>query len=221
VAERHLRAEQTEAVDILHRRAAAAPAGVFLLVGRLQQVHVQRHAVFARAIGEPSQRLVGAPMEIGWSELHLDPARIPVAAVKPFEQRDVVIERQLKTLEPSLHRAAQLGRQAGDEVLVPLVDQPVLVAHRVRVGNSHPDILVGADRLLATAIHLIQFSGDTAVQMLDRRDTRRDHLERRIKRVEVKVDVPHHHAGDEPQFERHVRRAELHRRQSDVVVSVD
>ena len=47
VAERHLRAEQTEAVDILHRRAAAAPAGVFLLVGRLQEVHVQRHAVFS------------------------------------------------------------------------------------------------------------------------------------------------------------------------------
>src|SRR5262252_6054074 len=57
--------------------------------------------------------------------------------------------------------------------------------------------------------------------MLDRRDTRRDHLERRVKRVEVKVDVPHHHAGDEPQFERHVRRSELHRRQSDMVMAVD
>ena len=52
-------------------------------------------------------------MEVGRSELHLDPARIAVAAVRPFEQRDVVIERQLKTLEPSLHRAAQVGRQAG------------------------------------------------------------------------------------------------------------
>jgi hypothetical protein len=51
VAERHLRPEQTEAVDILHRRAAAAPAGVFLLVRGLQQVHVQRDIVFARAIG--------------------------------------------------------------------------------------------------------------------------------------------------------------------------
>jgi hypothetical protein len=30
VAERHLWAEQTEAVDVFHRRAAAAPAGVFL-----------------------------------------------------------------------------------------------------------------------------------------------------------------------------------------------
>ena len=57
--------------------------------------------------------------------------------------------------------------------------------------------------------------------MLDRRDTRRDHLERRIKRIEVKVDVAHHHAGDEPQFERHVRRAELHRCQSDMVMTVD
>ena len=67
---------------------------------RIDQQIVQRHAVFARAIGEPSKRLVGAPMEIGRGELHLDPARIAVAAVKPFEQRDVVVERQLKTLEP-------------------------------------------------------------------------------------------------------------------------
>src|SRR5271165_5205933 len=99
-------------------------------------------------IGGPRQRRVGAPMEIGRSELHLDPPRIAVPVVKPFEQRYVVIERQLKTLEPSVHRAAQLGRQAGDEVLVPPVDQPVLVAHRIRVANSYPDILVGADRLV-------------------------------------------------------------------------
>ena len=51
VAERYLRAEQAEAVDVLQRGAAAAPASVFLLVRRLQQVHVQRHLVFARAIG--------------------------------------------------------------------------------------------------------------------------------------------------------------------------
>src|ERR1700731_3721452 len=85
--------EQAEAVDVLHRGAAAPPAGIFLLVRRLQQVHVQRDIVFARAIGEPHQRLVGAPMQVGRSELNLDSARIAVSTVKPFEQRDVVIER--------------------------------------------------------------------------------------------------------------------------------
>ena len=53
VAERHQRPEQAEAVDIVDRAAAAPPAGVLLLVGRLHEVHVQRHTVFARAIGEP------------------------------------------------------------------------------------------------------------------------------------------------------------------------
>jgi hypothetical protein len=47
VAERHLRPEQAEAVDVFHRGAAAAPVNVFLLVRRLKQVHVQRHLVFA------------------------------------------------------------------------------------------------------------------------------------------------------------------------------
>jgi hypothetical protein len=41
--------------------------------------------------------------------LNLDPAVVAVPAVKPLEQRDVVVERQLKTLEPSLHRAAQFS----------------------------------------------------------------------------------------------------------------
>ena len=72
-------------------------------------------------------------MQVGRGEPHLDPARIAVPVIEPFEQLDVVVERQLKTLEPSLRRGAQLRRQAGDEVLVPLVDQPVLVAHRVRI----------------------------------------------------------------------------------------
>ena len=45
VAERHLRAEQAEAVDVLKRRSAAAPARVFLLVGGFHQVHVQRNVV--------------------------------------------------------------------------------------------------------------------------------------------------------------------------------
>src|ERR1700730_6172296 len=99
----------------------------------------KRHIVFARAIGELRQRLIGAPMQVGRSELNLDPAVVAVPAVKPLEQRDVIVERQLKTLEPSLHRAAQFGRQAGDEILVPLVDQPVLVAHRVRDVRSLAD----------------------------------------------------------------------------------
>ena len=41
VPERHARVHQAEAVEILDRGAAAAAAGVFLLVGGLHQVHVQ------------------------------------------------------------------------------------------------------------------------------------------------------------------------------------
>ena len=71
VAERHLRAEQAEAVDILHRRATAASTSVFLLVRRLQEVHVQRHAIFARGVGEPPERFVRAPVQVSRGELIL------------------------------------------------------------------------------------------------------------------------------------------------------
>ena len=70
-------------------------------------------------------------MQVGRSELNLHPALVAIPAVKALEQRDVIVERQLKPLEPALHRAAQVGRQTGDEFVVALIDEPVLVAHRV------------------------------------------------------------------------------------------
>ena len=71
MAERHLPPQQVKATDIFDRGPAAAPTGIFLLVGRHQQVHVQRHAVFARSVGELPQRFIGAPLQIGRSELDL------------------------------------------------------------------------------------------------------------------------------------------------------
>ena len=211
VTKRHLRSEQAKAVDILDRAAAAAPPRVFLLVGRLQQVHVQRHAVFARGVGKPPERVVGAPVQIGRGELDLDPTLVVVPAVQPLEQRDAIIERELEAVVPALRRPAQLGRQAGDKILVALIDEPVLVAHRKGIGDPHPDILVGADRLVGASVDLGELAGNPALQVLHRRDARRDHLEGGIERVEIEVEVARHHAGDKPQLQGHVRRAKLHR----------
>jgi len=58
------------------------------------------------------------------------------------------------------------------------------------------------------------------MQMLHGGDARGDHLEGRIERVEIEIDPPHHQPRREPQLERHVRRAELHRGQPDMVVGV-
>src|SRR5262249_45391242 len=52
-------------------------------------------------------------------------------------------------------------------------------------------------------------------------DARGDHLEGRIERVEIEIDPPRHEPCHEPQLERHVRRAELHWGQPDMVVGVD
>jgi hypothetical protein len=59
------------------------------------------------------------------------------------------------------------------------------------------------------------------VDVLNRGGARADHLERRVERVEIEVEIADHHAGDEPQFERHVGRAELHRCEPDVMMAVD
>ena len=142
-------------------------------------------------------------------------------AVQVFEQRDAVFEGKLQPVVPALHRTTQFGRQAGDELRVILVDQPVLVAHRVAVRHAHADILVGADDFVGARFYFRQVAGRPALQMLHGGDAGGDHLECRIQRVEIRVDVAHHHAGDEPQFQRHVGRAKLHRRQADMVMAVD
>jgi hypothetical protein len=70
---------------------------------------VERHAVFPRSLGEPRERVVGAPVQVRRGELDLDPALVVVAAVKALEQRDAVVERELKAVIPVLHRPAQFG----------------------------------------------------------------------------------------------------------------
>ncbi len=136
-----------EAVDVLQRRAVAAPQGVFLLVGGLDQVHVHGGVVFGRGVGEQRQRLVGAPVQVGRRKLDLHPALVVMLRVERLEHVHRIVEAHLEAVEPALHGALQLRGQAFHELLVSLVDQPVLVAHGVAVADAHADILVGADGL--------------------------------------------------------------------------
>ena len=174
-----------------------------------------------RGFGQPRQRRVRAPVQIGRRQLDLHPALVLVPSVHVLEQRDVVVERELEPVVPALHRSAQFRRQAGDERRIVLIHQPVLVAHRERIRHPHADILVGADHFIGAPVHLGQLARHPAMDVLHRGDARGDHLERRIQRVEIHVQIARHHAGDEPQFQRHVRRAELHRREADMVMAVD
>src|SRR6202035_4590647 len=86
VAESHARAEQVEAIDVFERGAAATAVGVFLLVGGLHQVHVQRGVVLFRCVGEQGQRVVGAPVQVGWRQLDFYPFLVVVFCVQRREQ---------------------------------------------------------------------------------------------------------------------------------------
>ena len=160
-------------------------------------------------------------MQIGRRKLDLHAAFVLVAVVQVFEQRDVIIQRELQAGEPALRGAAQVGWQGSEEIVVTLIDEPVLVAYCETVGDAHADVLVGADHLVGARFDLGEPAGRPAVDVLHRGNSGSDHLEGRIERVEIQVHAAHHHARDEPQFERHVGRAELHRRQADMVVAVD
>ena len=85
---------------IVHRRSAVAAASrIFLLVGRLDEVHVDGNAVFLGAVGEHCQPLVGAPLQVRRRELDLDALLAFVLGAKMVEQRDGLRRRHLKTAE--------------------------------------------------------------------------------------------------------------------------
>ncbi len=188
VAERQARAEQAELLDVVHRRPAAAPEGVLLLVGGLEEVHVERRVVALGRLSQSLERRVRTPVQVRRGELDAGAGLVVVFGMKVAEHRHVVVEPGLEGLEDALHRVLQLGRQTRDELRVGLIDEAVLVAHGVAVGDAHPDVVVGAQHLFGARTHLVQRSGQPAVDVLDRGDPGLDHLERRVERVEVEVD---------------------------------
>jgi hypothetical protein len=58
MAERHVRPQQAQAVQIFHRRAAAAAARIFLLIGGFKQMHMDRRIMALRKLRHRSKRRV-------------------------------------------------------------------------------------------------------------------------------------------------------------------
>src|SRR5580693_3376086 len=120
-----------------------------------------------------------------------------------------------------LHCRTHLGRQACRELLVILVDEPVLIAQREGIRHPHADVLVGPDQLASTGLDRSEPARKPAVQVLHGGDPGRDHLKGGIEGIEIKIDMPGHQPRYEPQLERHVGRTVLHRGQADMMMTVD
>ena len=160
-------------------------------------------------------------MQVRRRELNLDALLVVMLGVQMLEQGDRVSGRKLKAAEMLGQQRPDVSREALEELLVGLIDQVVLVAQREAIRHPHADIFVGADDRFRALFDLRQRAGHPAVNMLHRGDARGDHLERRIERIEIEIEVSGDQTGGEPQFERHVGRAELDRRQADMMVAVD
>ena len=137
------------------------------------------------------------------------------------EDRDLVDKRHREAREIPAHVRLQLGRQPRDEIAIGAVNEPVLVAQRGGVRGAHADIAIGTDHRMRRREHLSRRSRHAAVEVLHRGHAARNHLERGIERIEIEIHIAKPEPAGEPQLERMVGRAELERRQSDMVVGVD
>ena len=160
-------------------------------------------------------------MKVGRGQLDLGPRLLLMPREQRLEQVEIIFQRQLTAGEPITRRAPQLRGEADHEGLVGLIDEPVLVADREAIRYPHADIVIGPQHLLGSCFDLRQRARDPAVDVLHSRDAGPDHLEGRIERIEVEIEIARHHPGDEPQLQRHVGRSELKWRQPDMMVSVD
>ena len=71
VAQRQMRPEHPKPIKMLDRGRASAAQRIFLLVGRLKEMHVHRHPGPARLLGDGEQLVVRDPVQIGGAELDL------------------------------------------------------------------------------------------------------------------------------------------------------
>ena len=184
-------------------------------------MHVQRHVVAGGRLGQPFQRVIAAPVQIGRRQLDPGPRLARMLLAERVEHLEELVERHGLGGEMLGHRRLQLRREAAHELGVVLVDQPVLVTDREGVGHAHADGLVGPQHLVGAVQQGRQPAGDPAVQVLDRGDPGLDHLERRVEGVEIGIDPPRAEPTGEPQLERIVGRAQLQRGQTDMVVAID
>ena len=118
-----------------------------------------------------------------------------VAAEQLVEDGDLIVERHGEALKVGAHRRPQLVRQARDEILIGLVDEPVLVAQRHRIGGAHADVAIGGRSPSRPRRAPRRRPRRAAVQVLHRGDAARDHLERGEQRVGVEIDVAQRRAG--------------------------
>ena len=205
MAERHVRAEHAHGFEIAHRRRARAAVRVLLLIRRFEQMHVHTGAVLHRMVLQRSEGLVRAPVQVGRRELDAHAVAAVPALPQVDEQTQVVLDGNRLGLEPLPELGRECRRQALQERLVGLVDEPALIPEGVRVRDAHANVFVGLEDLLGDRQDAGDWRHPQAVKVLHRRDAGFEHLEGGIQRVEVRIDVPGGHATREPQLERMVR----------------
>ncbi len=166
-------------------------------------------------------RRCSSPVQVGGRDLNADAVTLTMARQQFVEDRDLVGERHGEALEEGSGRRTQLLGQAGDEILVGLVDEPVLVAQGHRIGGAHADVAIGADDLLGGGENVGRRSRRATVEVLHGGDAALDHLEGGEQRVGIEIDIAQRDAAGEPEFQRVVGRAELQRRRADMVMRVD
>ena len=102
MAQGQARHQKAEAVDVVERGPATAAARVFLLVGGLDDVHVHRRFTARREIGKHLEGGIRAAVQVGGSQLDLDPLLVVVLGMEMLERSAVICQAQRKTGEMTL-----------------------------------------------------------------------------------------------------------------------
>ena len=215
-----LGAEKAEVREMGQRRLAPVSRAVHLLVDRLLQMYVDSRGVACGELLDGPEHLVGAPVDVVRADEDAGAVRL-LLVDKLGGHGQVVLQGDRPAAQIVSYPLGERRRKRSQKTLVVFVHEVVLVPVRKRECDAHPGVLVGLDDACARLVQArVRRQPGHHVIVHDRGYARLNHLHGAVQGVQVGVDVAQRPACDDPCLQRHVQRAELKRRETDMMMGV-
>src|SRR5258706_3067228 len=139
-------------MDMLHSGCAGAATRILFLEHCFEQMQMDRNSKSVGILTDYCQAAVSAPVQIHRRELYANALLVRVAPMQCLKQREIVLERYGLRAQRLRDIGAKVRRQAFDELLVGLIDEPVLLPDAIRVRYAHSNVFVGPDDLVGPGL---------------------------------------------------------------------
>ena len=222
VAQRHVRPQQAQRMQVLDRAAPQPLAREVALAAGLQQVHVHRRAEVGGGPEDRLQRPVGQPVQVGRRQRRahvIGPRPLP-PRLQAAEEVHLLGHRDLRGGEARARPFGEIRRRPPQHLRVRRVAQHVAVADHPGESRPHPDVVIGVEHGVGGLVPDLPIRGKVGEDVVDAGGPALQHLDGREQGVEAQGQLAHGAEARQPQLQRREGHARHQRRQAEMVVAV-